>query len=56
MDLIQILIALIVVGALLYILNLLPIDQTLKTIAYVIVIVVVAIYALRILAPMAGLG
>lgn len=55
MDLLQLAIACIVVGAILYILNLLPIDATLKTIAYVIVIVLVAIYALRILAPMAGL-
>ncbi len=55
MDLMQLLIMFIIVGALLYILNLLPIDSTLKTIAYVIVIVVVAIYALRILAPMVGL-
>jgi hypothetical protein len=47
---IELLIGLIIVGALLYILNLLPIDRTVKQIIYVIVIVIVLIYLLRNLA------
>lgn len=50
------LIALIVTGALLYILQLLPIDATLKKIAWVIIIVIFAVYAIRILAGMLNLG
>lgn len=48
------LIALIVVGAILYILNALPIDATVKKIGQVVVIVAFAIYALRLLWPMAA--
>jgi hypothetical protein len=44
---IELLIALIIVGALLYLANLLPIDPTMKRIIQVIVIVAVAIYVLR---------
>jgi hypothetical protein len=44
--LISVVILLIVVGALLYILNLLPIDATFKRIAQVIIIVAVVIYIL----------
>ena len=43
------LILLILVGAALYVINLLPIDATLKQIARVVIIVAFAIYALRIL-------
>ena len=45
----QLLIAIIVVGAVLYILGLLPIDATFKKIAYVLIIVIFAIYAIQIL-------
>ncbi len=44
---IELLIALIILGALLYLLNLIPLDATIKTIIYVVVIVGVAIYVLR---------
>jgi hypothetical protein len=46
---IALIIFLIIVGALLYIVNLLPIDATIKKIIYIIVIVVIAIYALQML-------
>ncbi len=45
-SLISILIFLIVVGAILYVIKLLPIDATIKTIATVIVVVFIAIRAL----------
>lgn len=51
MDLVSILILLIVVGAVLYLVSILPIDATVKRIAYVIAVVVLAIYLLRALAP-----
>ena len=44
---ISLLIMLIIVGALLYLLQLLPIDGNIRTIIYVVVIVAVAIYVLR---------
>ncbi len=44
---IELLILLIIVGALLYIAQLLPIDATIKKIMVVVVVVAVAIYALR---------
>ena len=44
---ISLLIALIIIGALLYLLGLVPIDPTIRTIIYVIVLCAVAIYALR---------
>lgn len=50
------LIALVIVGAALYLLQLIPIDATVKRIVQVIAIVVIAIYAIRVLLPMAGLG
>lgn len=53
--LLQILILLIVVGALLYLLNILPIDATVKRIIQVIGIVIVAIYLLKLLLPASGL-
>jgi len=48
---VSLLIALIVLGALIYIVGLLPIDATIKTIIKVIAIVLIAIWALRALAP-----
>lgn len=47
---IELLIMLIIVGAVLYLMRLLPIDETFKTIIYVIVVVFVLIYLLRNLA------
>jgi hypothetical protein len=49
------LIALVIIGAALYLLELIPIDATIKKIIQVIVIVMLVIYAIRILLPMAGL-
>lgn len=51
MDLVSLLIALIVVGAVLYLVTLLPIDATVKKIIQVIAVVAVAIWLLRALAP-----
>jgi hypothetical protein len=51
MDLVSLLIALIVIGAVLYVVSLLPIDATIKTIIKVGAIVVLAIWLLRALAP-----
>ena len=48
---INLIILLILVGAVLYVVGVLPIDGTLKLIIRVIVIVAVAIYAIRLLAP-----
>lgn len=47
--LINILVLLIVVGALLYIIQLLPLDSTIKQIAYVLALVIVAIWLLNLL-------
>jgi hypothetical protein len=52
---IQFLIALVILGAALYLLQLLPIDATVKQIIQVIVIVVIVIYAIKIAAAIAGL-
>lgn len=52
----SLLIALIIVGAVLYVVNLLPIDQTIKSIAWVLIVVIFAIYALRILFGAGGLA
>jgi hypothetical protein len=52
----ELLIALIIIGAALYLLQLLPIDGTIKRIIQVIVIVALVIWALKMLLPMAGLG
>jgi hypothetical protein len=52
----QLLILLIVVGAALYILQMVPIDGTIKRIIQVIVIVILVIYALKLLLPIAGIG
>lgn len=51
----SLLIILIIAGAALYIVGLLPIDATIKRVVQVIAIVVLVIYALRMLWPMAGL-
>lgn len=48
---ISLLIALIILGALLYVLTLLPIDATIKRIIQVIAIVAVVIWLLRAFAP-----
>ena len=52
----ELLIALIVFGAALYILQLLPIDATVKRVIQIIAIVILAVWALKLLLPMAGLG
>lgn len=46
-EMIELLIALIIVGAVLYVVSLLPINGTIKQIIYVVAIVLVAIYILR---------
>jgi uncharacterized membrane protein YtjA (UPF0391 family) len=51
----QFLIVCIIVGALLYILSLAPIDATMKMIAKVVIVVAFLIYAIKLLAPFAGL-
>lgn len=51
MSLITILIALIIFGAVLYIVGLLPIDATVKKIIQVVAIVALVIWLLRALAP-----
>ena len=54
MGLIELIIALIIVGAVLYIVNLLPIHDTIKRIIQVICILFVCIWLLRTLGHMAG--
>lgn len=51
----QLLIIAIIVGAICYVVRLLPIEETFKTIVVVIAVVVFAIYAIKLLAPIAGL-
>jgi hypothetical protein len=53
MDLVSLLIVLIIVGAVLYLMRMLPIDNTIKTIITVVVIVAVVIWLLRGLGPIA---
>lgn len=48
---IDILIALIIVGALLYLLQLLPLDSTIKRVIQVVAVVLVVIWLLRAFAP-----
>jgi predicted membrane protein len=55
-GLVQFLIALVIIGAGLYLLNLAPIDGTIKRIIQVVVIVVLIVMAIKLLLPMAGLG
>lgn len=56
MTLIGLIIVLIVVGAALYLLNLLPIDATVKQVIRVVVIVILIIYALLFVAGLLGLA
>lgn len=56
MDLITVIIALILVGAVIYVSNLLPIDSTFKTIIKVVVVVAVAIWLLRGFSPALNIG
>jgi hypothetical protein len=51
MDLVSLLIALIIVGAVLYLVALLPIDAVIKRVIQVVAIVAIAIWLLRVLAP-----
>lgn len=53
---IQLLITLIIVGAVLYVVKLLPIDQTMKTVITVVAVVAVVIWLLRSYAPALGMG
>lgn len=55
MTLIPLLIALIIIGAILYIVSLLPIDGTIKRIIQVVAIVALVIWLLRAFAPNLGL-
>lgn len=55
-SLTTILIALIVVGAVVYVANLLPIDATFKRIIQVVAIIALVIWLLRAFMPAAGLG
>lgn len=54
--LMQLLILAIIVGAVVYIVKLLPVDETIKRVVVIIAVVALAIYALKVLLPMAGLG
>ena len=54
-GIISLLILLIIIGAVLYIISLLPIDATIKTIIYVVAVVAVAIWILKHIALL-GLG
>jgi hypothetical protein len=52
---VEFLIALVILGAALYLLQLLPIDATVKQIIQVIAIVFIVIWAIRTLLPLAGM-
>lgn len=56
MSLIGLLILLIVIGLILYLINLLPIDARIKSVCYVVVVVFVIIYLLQMLGLIAGLN
>lgn len=56
MDLITVIIALILVGAAVYIANVLPIDNTFKTIIKVVAVVALVIWLLRGFAPALNIG
>ncbi len=56
MSLISILVFLIIVGAVLYCVSLLPIDATMKRIIHVIAVVVVLLYLLQSLGLISGTG
>lgn len=51
MDLVSLLIALIVIGAIIYVVGLLPIDATIKTIIKAVAVAALAVWLLRALAP-----
>lgn len=53
-PLIPLLIALVIFGAALYLLNLVPMDARVKQVILVIAIVFIVIYAIRVLLPMAA--
>jgi hypothetical protein len=55
MTLIGLLILLVVVGAALYILQLIPLDATVKMVIRVIVLVILIVYVILFLAALAGL-
>lgn len=55
MDLVQLLIILIIAGAVLFIVNRLPLDATIKMVINVIAVVVLAIVVIKALVPLAGL-
>ena len=52
----QLIIMAIIVGAIVYVVQILPINDTIKQVVVIVAVVILAIYAIRILAPMAGLG
>jgi hypothetical protein len=54
--LLQLLIVAIIVGALVYIIQILPLNGMVKQIVIVIAVVVLAIYAIKLIVPLAGLG
>ena len=54
MPILQILIGLILIGAVLYIVSLLPIDATIKRVIQVVAIVFVVIWILTLMWPMLG--
>ena len=54
MDLVSLLIALIVLGAVIYVVGLLPIDATIKRIIQVVAIVALVVWLLRGFAPVLG--
>lgn len=56
MSIVSLLVALIVIGAVLYIVGMLPIDATIKRVIQVIAIVILGIWVIRALLPAAGLG
>lgn len=51
----EFIIALVIIGAVLYVLKLVPIDETIKTIIQIVVVVFLVIWAAKILLPMAGI-
>lgn len=55
-HMIQLLIALVIIGAVLYLLQLVPIDARVKQVIYVIAIVFLVIWAIKMLLPAAGLS
>ena len=56
MSLIGLIVVLVIVGAVLYILSLLPIDGTVKRIIYVIVLILVFLYVLQAFGLISGTG